>query len=81
MSESMGDLLAKRGVPSEPPEIAAIKKFVIERVGVTPNVVVGQSQITISMPSSAAAGALRMTLFELEQELKPDKRLVIRIGR
>lgn len=76
----MGDLLAKRGVPKEPPEIRVIKQFVKDRIGVTPNVTVGTAQISIGMPSAAAAGALRMELFNLQESLDTTKRLVIRIG-
>lgn len=77
----MSDLLAKRGMPSEPPEVKAIKQFVQERVNVIPTVSIGQSQIIISVPSAAAAGSLRMQLFELQESLATTKRLVIRIGR
>lgn len=80
MSESLGDLLAKRA-SSEPPEIKVIKQFVIERLSVTPTVTIGRSQIAIGMPNAASAGSLRMHLFELQESLSTDKRLVIRIGQ
>lgn len=79
MSESLGDLLTKR-LPSEPPEVKAIKEFAKERLNVIPSVTIGQSQITISMPDAASAGSLRMQIFELQQILQTDKKLVIRIG-
>lgn len=79
MSESLSDLLAKRRAP-EPPELAHIRTFVEQATGVIPALAVSSSAITIHMPSSAAAGALRMCIHELQSQLKISKRLVIRIG-
>ena len=79
MSESLSDLLAKRRAP-EPPELAQVRAFVQQATGVVPTLAVSTSAITIHMPSSAAAGALRMHLHELQSQLGTGKRLVIRIG-
>lgn len=79
MTNSLQSILRGR-VPAEPPEIKQIKSFVKERIKTDAGVVMGKNQIVITLPSAAAAGALRMHLFELQQLLTTDARLVIRIG-
>lgn len=79
MSQSIHDLLASRA-PAEPPEIAAIKAFVSEHTKVAPKVSMGPKTITILMPNAAAAGSLRLQIYDLQQAIATDKKLVIRIG-
>ena len=78
MTNSIGDLLGKRKF-NEPPEMKIIKDFVRAKFDVTPGVTVGDREISITVPGSALAGALRAHLWELAQLCKTTKRLVIRI--
>ncbi len=80
MTNSLQSILNNR-MPSEPPEIKAIKQFARDRLKTDVTVTLGKTQIAIGVPSAAAAGALRMQLFELAKLLETDKRLVIRIGQ
>jgi hypothetical protein len=78
MSNSIADILDTNRF-EEPPEVQIIKEFVNKKFGVTPGVAVQINQISISVPSAALAGALRMHLHELSEACQTKKRLVIRI--
>lgn len=78
MSDSLADLLQKRGF-EEPPEVQIIKNFIRERFGADASVTVQQRQIIIGVSGSSLAGALRMQLHELAKLCGTDKRLIIRI--
>ena len=78
MSDSLADLLQKRGF-EEPPEVRIIKSFIRERFGADASVTVQQRQIIIGVSGSSLAGALRMRLHELGKLCATDKRLIIRI--
>jgi hypothetical protein len=79
MSSSLSDILSKRE-SAEPPEITAIKQFVLEKFGKTPGVRLTGNAIMIIVSSAAFAGALRPRLLELQEYAKTDKRLIIRIN-
>lgn len=79
MSQSMSDLLGKRNF-SEPPEIKQIKDFVQAEIGIIPKVDINTESFVIRVTSAAAAGALRIKLFKLQEQLDSKKRVVIRIG-
>lgn len=79
MGKSLADLLADKNF-QEPPEIKQIKEFVQSEIGLTPRVSVNTNSYTIKVPSAAAAGTLRSSLFKLQDQLGADKRLLIRIG-
>jgi hypothetical protein len=79
MATPLGDLLSRRNY-EEPPEIKLIKDFVQSAVGITPRVKITPETYVLSLPSAAAAGALRAHLFKLQQELGGNKRILIRIG-
>jgi hypothetical protein len=79
MSSSLSDILGKRE-SAEPPEIAAIKQFVLEKFDKTPGVRLTGNAIMIIVSSAAFAGALRPRLLELQEYAKTDKRLIIRIN-
>jgi hypothetical protein len=78
MSQSISELLGQRDF-SEPPEIQIIRKFVQDKFNASAGVSVGKDQITISVNSSALAGALRLELINLKNLCETDKKLVIRI--
>lgn len=79
MSSSLADILGSQRF-DEPPEIGAIKNFVKEQFGHTPNVRITDQAIMITVSSAALAGALRPHLFQLQRSIQTKKRLVIRIA-
>lgn len=79
MTDSISNILADKW--DEPPEIRAIKDYVRQKFKADVGVSIRDKHITISAPSAALAGALRMQLHELQRTLSTDKRLVIRIGK
>lgn len=79
MANSLSDILADKW--DEPPEIQAIKDYVRQKFHTEVAVAIRERHITISVPSAALAGTLRMQLHELQKTLTTDKRLVIRIGK
>lgn len=79
MSESLGDILLRRD-DNEPPEIAAIKKFVAERFNTTVSVAVRKKQIIIVASNASLAGSLRMHILDLQKITKNKSRIIIRIG-
>jgi len=78
MANSLADLLANKW--DEPAEIGTIKQFVQRHYNSEVKVKLQDKTIIISAPNSALAGALRMNIVQLQEELKTDKKLVIRIG-
>ncbi len=80
MSNSLKDILAKRNA-AEPPEIQLIKNFVRSKINSPVSVSISTNQIALWVPSAAAAGSLRMHIYELKNRLETTKRLVIRIGQ
>lgn len=79
MTDSIGDLLKSRG-NNEPEEIVLIKAFVKQKFNEPAQVTIREFQIIITVQSAALAGALRMQLYNLQQQLDTKKRLVIRIS-
>lgn len=82
MTESLGDLLKKRGASQrEPEEFTIIRKFVQDKFSITPKLSLSKSGITIHVPNSAIAGNLRFELYDLSELLPTKKRLLIRVSR
>lgn len=82
MSESLGDILQKRGrAAKEPEEFTIIRKFVQDKYSVTPKLGTSKAAITITVPNAGIAGNLRFDLYDLNQLLSNPRRLVVRIGR
>ena len=77
--DSLGSLLGDQKF-AEPPEITAIKDYVLTRYKSPVNVLVTDKQITIIVKSAALAGTLRMELHTLAETIKTDKKLSLRIG-
>ncbi|MDB5166098.1 MAG: hypothetical protein JWM37_170 [Candidatus Saccharibacteria bacterium] len=64
----------------EPPEIAIIKDYAFDVFQENVQVMVREKDITITCPSAAMAGALRMHTTALRKACDTHKRLVFRIG-
>lgn len=79
MAQKIGDLLGSKNY-REPPEIKLIKEFVVAQIGITPKVTLTTESYVIRVPSAAAAGALRASLFKLQKQLQTKNRVLIRIG-
>ncbi|HSX45204.1 MAG TPA: hypothetical protein VLF39_03835 [Candidatus Saccharimonadales bacterium] len=77
--ESLGGLLGQQKFV-EPPEIAAIKDYVQTKYKSPVSIKIGDKQITIITSSAALAGTLRLELHTLQEQLKTEKKLIIRIG-
>lgn len=78
MSIGIGDILKGRKL-NQPDEIQKIKDFILREFKSSASVDLTPKSIIIGVNSSALAGALRMQLHELQNQLKTDKKLVIRI--
>jgi hypothetical protein len=77
--DSLADLLQQHR-PEEPPEIAAIKRYVDEHFHATARIALQHDSIVISVDSAALANTLRLRLTELQAAAQTTKRLVFRIG-
>lgn len=73
----LGDILAAKDLPQEPPEFKVIRSFVQERFDVIPRLQLRDNSIIISVPGSAVAGSLRFQLTELQNLLETKRQLVI----
>ena len=63
-----------------PPEVAEIKAYVQRHFKVDVAVAIQERAIIINTRSAALAGSLRPHLYKLKEQLKTDKKLIIRIG-
>ena len=78
MTNSIGNILADKHF-EEPPEIAQIKAFVQKAIGLVPSVSVTTDAYVVSIPGASATGALRPQINQLQNALKTDKRIILRI--
>ncbi len=80
MSDSLGDLLAKRDF-DEPSEIRAIKNYVRRYYNdAEVKVTMQPHTIVVAARSAALIGSLRLNLPKLEKAAATDKRILLRIG-
>jgi len=79
MSESLHDILLRRD-DTEPPEIAAIKNFIMNRFKSDATVAVRKNRIIISVKSAALAGSLRMHMYEIQKLVKNGSKISIHIA-
>ena len=77
--DSLGSLLGGQKFV-EPPEVEAIKEYVQKKYDSAVKVQVTEKQIMIIVASAALAGTLRTELHTLQEQLKTDKKLALRIG-
>jgi len=77
--QSLMDIMGNKdfGVP---PEVAEIKAYVDRHFKTDVNITVQERAIIITTRSAALAGSLRPHLHKLKEQLKTDKKLIIRIG-
>jgi hypothetical protein len=64
----------------EPPEIAAIKKYVQDAFHADVAVQVRDKDILVSVPSASFANALRLRSSEMKRRCQIEKKIIIRIG-
>lgn len=79
MTESLANILMNRNF-DEPPEAAAIKKFVHDRYQKSVAVTVREKEIIIACRGAAFTNALRYQWRDLQRVAKTDKRLVFQIA-
>ena len=77
--QSLFDIMGNKdfGVPAE---VAEIKAYVDRHFKTEVGVTIQERAIVITTRSAALAGSLRPHLHKLKEQLKTDKRLIIRIG-
>lgn len=77
--ESLGDILTNYG-QSEPPELAAIKRYVDEQYHVVVRAAINGNMIVVTVPSAALANTLRLQTTKIRAVCQLQKRLVFRIA-
>ena len=77
--QSLFDIMGNKdfGVPAE---ITEIKAYTKRHFNVDVGVTISELTIIISTRSAALAVSVRPHLFKLKEQLKTDKKLIIRIG-
>lgn len=65
---------------SEPPEMQAIKKYVLDTYKTKVSVQIREKDIVIKVPSSALANTLRLNSPEIKRRCQLDKKLTFQIG-
>lgn len=73
------DSILKRKDFDEPPEMAAIKKYVQDEFKTAVGVQVREKDIVISVPGAALANTLRLRGPDIRRRCQIDKRLTFRI--
>jgi len=79
MSDSLANILSNKNF-DEPPEIAAIKKFVQDNYQEDVEVLVREHNIVIAGRSASLVNTLRLDMRQLQAAAQTEKRLVFRIG-
>lgn len=77
--DSIKDLLTRKDF-EQPDEIQQIKNFVKSKFNEEPSVKITANSIIISVSNASLAGALRVHLHHLAQDLQTKKKLLIRIS-
>lgn len=77
--DSLYDILGRKDF-DEPPEMAAIKKYVKDEFKTEVSVLVRDKDIVIGVPNAALANTLRLRSPEIKRRCQLDKRLTFRIG-
>lgn len=80
MTNSLKDILSGRAKSNEPSEFGIIKRYILKEFRITPKLSISGQNIIISVPNAAVAGALRLSLHELQDQAQTNKKLRIRIG-
>ena len=77
--DNISDLL-KAKKPQEPPQLQALKSYVLEHHGEIIKCSVSQSGYIISVPNASLASTLHMETPKIIQQCNLDKKLFIRIA-
>lgn len=75
--DSLLNILSDRNF-DEPPEMAGIKKYVLDEFQTEVTVMIRERDIIVSTPSAALANTLRLRSPEIKRRCQIDKRLVFR---
>ena len=65
---------------AEPPEVAAIKKYVLDKYDETVKTTVHNDSISLTVPSSSLANSLRLDSQTIIKECNLTKKLIFKIG-
>ena len=76
--DKLVDLLAKY-TPAEPPEVAAIKRYIQDTFSSDAQVSITEKAITVTVASAALANTLRFHTAKLQAAAGTEKRIVLRI--
>lgn len=77
--DSLQDMLQKKR-PSEPPQVAALKKYALDKYGTEISVRVSPKHYLITVKQSAIASKLHIETATIVSVCNLDKRLVIHVG-
>jgi hypothetical protein len=78
MADSLFDILAHKDF-DEPPEIAAIKQYIMKKFQETVEVIVHERDILITTSSAGLASTLRFHTHQLQEATGSTKRIILRI--
>ena len=79
MADSLFSILTSKNF-DEPPEVASIKKYVLEHYKSDVTVLVRDKEIIVTASSAALANTLRLCSPDMKRRCQLEKRLVFRIG-
>ncbi len=79
MADSLFSILTGKNF-DVPPEVASIKKYVLDKYNCDVAVVVRERDIIVTTASSALANSLRLCSPDMKRRCQLEKRLVFRIG-
>ena len=77
--DSLGDVFQQKNI-HEPPQVAALKKYVQENHDATITVKSAPKYYLITVPGASLAGTLRLETAQIMKDCSLDKRLVIHVG-
>ena len=77
--DSIADLI-KSKAPNEPPQIKALKSYVLKHHKMTVQVSITQLGYSLTVPNGMLATTLQMEMPKIQTECGLDKKLFIRIG-
>lgn len=77
--DSLFNILSKKDF-DEPPEMASIKKYVMDEFKIEVSVLVRDKDIIIKVPNASMATTLRLRGPEIKRRCQLDKRLTFQIG-
>ncbi|HET8671857.1 MAG TPA: hypothetical protein VFM05_14925 [Candidatus Saccharimonadales bacterium] len=66
--------------PKEPPEILAIKQYILQTFNAASSVGVQGENIVITVPSASLANTLRFHISKIRTAAATDKKIMFRIG-